>query len=149
MIFQQNDITRQILLKYLVEGTCQVSFTKVKDNSNRVLLCTLNPNTIPTKYSESVGKVLEPTLDEDLLPVWEVSEGKWKSFRISKVNMFRTEEELTKQDKSGPDIDSNQKQQIIDRKQKAMEQFQEKVQKQKEQAENARQYFKERNLDNG
>jgi hypothetical protein len=88
-------------------------------------------------------------LDEDLLPVWEVSEGKWKSFRISKVNMFRTEEELTKQDKSGPDIDSNQKQQIIDRKQKAMEQFQEKVQKQKEQAENARQYFKERNLDNG
>ncbi len=88
-------------------------------------------------------------MDEDLLPVWEVSEGKWKSFRISKVNMFRTEEELTKQDKSGPDIDSNQKQQIIDRKQKAMEQFQEKVQKQKEQAENARQYFKERNLDNG
>jgi len=115
VIFQQNDITRQILLKYLVEGTCQVSFTKVKDNSNRILLCTLNPNTIPTKYSESIGKVLEPTLDEDLLPVWEVSEGKWKSFRISKVNMFRTEE----------------------------------VQKQKEQAENARQYFKERNLDNG
>jgi len=149
VIIQQNDITRQILIKYLTEGICQVSFTKVKDNSNRVLLCTLNPNNIPTKYADSVGKTLQPTLDEDLLPVWEVSEGKWKSFRISKVNIFRTEDEMTKQDKSGPDINSDQEQQILDRKQKAINQFEERVQKQKEKAEEAKQYLKERNSNNG
>jgi 4-diphosphocytidyl-2C-methyl-D-erythritol kinase len=136
-------------MKYLTEGICQVSFTKVKDNSNRILLCTLNSNIIPTKYAESIGKTLQPTLDEDLLPVWEVSEGKWKSFRISKVNIFRTEDELTKPDKSGPDINSDQEKQLNDRKQKAINDFQERIQKQKEKAEEAKQYLKERNLNDG
>jgi hypothetical protein len=138
VIFQQNDISRQILLKYLVEGLCQVSFTKVKDNSNRILLCTLNPEDIPTKFSKSVTGVLGPTLDEDLLPVWDISEGKWKSFRISKVNMFRTEDELMKQDSSGPDIDSKQKTIIEERKKKAIKNFDDKILNLKNQAQKSR-----------
>lgn len=137
MIFQQNDINRQILLKYLAEGLCQVSFTKVKDSSNRVLLCTLNPDDIPTKFSSSVAEVFNPTTDEDLLPVWDISEGKWKSFRISKVNMFRTEDELLRPDSSGPDIDSKQKKLIEERKKKALE-LKDKISNLKEQAKESR-----------
>ncbi len=138
MIFQQNDITRQILLKFLAEGMCQVSFTKVKDNSNRILLCTLNPDTIPAKYSDATVKVFQSTSDEDLLPVWDLSEGKWKSFRISKVNIFRTEDELLKPDSSGPDLDSKQKKLIEERKKKALKNSQDKVSSLKEQAQRSK-----------
>jgi len=141
MIYEQNDITRQILLKYLAEGICQVSFTKVKDNTNRVMLCSLNPDMIPTKFSKAVGGVYQPTLDEDLLPVWDMSMGAWKSFRISKVNSFRTPDELTKQDKPGQDVESTQEKKIEERKKKVMETFHDRVQKQKDSAEKSKEDF--------
>jgi hypothetical protein len=122
-----------------MEGICQVSFTKVKDNTNRVLLCTLDPSKLPAKFLKSVEAIDKPVEDEDRLPVWDVSENKWKSFRISKVNSFRTEDELTKQDKTGPDTDSNQKQEIENRRKTAKQKFNEQVQKQKEQAQKSKQ----------
>lgn len=149
MIFQEKNINRQLLLKYLVEGTCQVSFTKVKDNTNRVLLCTLNPNTLPAKFIKAAETALKPSEDEDLLPVWDVIDNKWKSFRISKVNSFRTPDELTKQDKSGQDIDSKQSQELKARKEKAKKRFEERVQKQKEEAEQSKKNLEEaRNIIN-
>jgi hypothetical protein len=72
------------------------------------------------------------------LPVWDISEGKWKSFRISKVNMFRTEDELMKQDSSGPDIDSKQKTIIEERKKKAIKNFDDKILNLKNQAQKSR-----------
>jgi hypothetical protein len=149
MIFQEKNINRQILLKYLVEGTCQVSFTKVKDNTNRVLLCTLNPNNLPAKFVKAAETVLKPSENEDILPVWDVVDNKWKSFRISKVNSFRTPDELTKQDKSGQDIESKQSQGIKARKEKAKKTFEDRIQKQKEQAERSRKNLEEaRNIIN-
>lgn len=84
-----------------------------------------------------MAEVFNPTTDEDLLPVWDISEGKWKSFRISKVNMFRTEDELLRPDSSGPDIDSKQKKLIEERKKKALE-LKDKISNLKEQAKESR-----------
>lgn len=149
MIFQENNINRQVLLKYLVEGICQVSFTKVKDNTNRILLCTLNPGNLPAKFTKAAETVLKPSEDEDLLPVWDVVDGKWKSFRISKVNSFRTPDELTKQDKSGQDVDSKQSQELKARKEKAKKTFEDRIQKQREQAEESKKRLEEaRNIIN-
>ena len=149
MIFQENNINRQVLLKYLVEGICQVSFTKVKDNTNRILLCTLNPGSLPAKFTKAVETVLKPAEDEDLLPVWDVVDGKWKSFRISKVNSFRTPDELTKQDKSGQNVESKQSQELKVRKEKAKKKFEDRVQKQKEQVEQSKKKLEEaRNIIN-
>ena len=138
MIFQQNNIDRQILLKFLAEGICQVSFTKVKDNTNRVLLCTLNPDQLPAKFEKAIEGVFKPSIDEDLLPVWDVAEGKWKSFRISKVNSFRTPDELLKNDKPGPDVESTQKEILEKRKQKEKEKFEKRIQQQKEAAQKSK-----------
>jgi hypothetical protein len=91
---RQNDIRRPILQKYLLEGICKVVFEKVKDSSSRTLICTLKPELLPPKYTETIEKILAPAVDEDLLPVWDINEGKWKSFRISKIQAFSTTEEL-------------------------------------------------------
>lgn len=138
MILLQNNLDRQILLKFLAEGICQVSFTKIKDNTNRVLLCTLNPNQIPSSFAKTLGEIYKPVVDEDLLPVWDITDGKWKSFRISKINSFRTPDELTKNDKSGPDVDTSQKQEIVKRSQQAKNKFKEIIKKQKEAAQKSK-----------
>ena len=154
MIFQQNDITRQILLKFLTEGICQVAFSKMKDNSNRFLLCTLNPKDIPSKYSSSITKIIDPSanltnppIDEDLLAVWDISDGKWKSFRISRAFVFKTEDELLQHGKNDEKLTSKQKQIIEQRKRKKLleekrknkkKSFQDKVEELKEQAKESR-----------
>lgn len=144
MILQQNDISRPILQKYLAEGICQVSFTKVKDGTNRVILCTLNPDLLPNNFQKSLASVFQPTPDEDLLPIWDVTEGKWKSFRISKVNSFRTPDELKQQDRSGQDTDSKQKQVLEDRKKIAKEKSQKRKQVIQEQIKSSQETALER-----
>lgn len=142
MIFtKQQDMGRPILQKYLLEGMCRVIFTKVKDNSTRILLCTLNPNYLPKKYIEAIEDVLKPKVDEDLLSVWDVKEAKWKSFRISKVLSFSTEEELTEKKKDKEEahtVESKQKEELRKRKEKAEKLHEERVQKQKEQLNQAK-----------
>jgi hypothetical protein len=138
MILQQNNIDRQILLKFLGEGICQVSFTKVKDNTNRVMLCTLKADQLPAKFEKAIEGIYRPAVDEDLLPVWDVTEGKWKSFRISKIVSFRTPDELVNNDKEGQDVESSQKEILEKRKQTAKQSFEKRVQKQKEQAQKSK-----------
>ena len=82
--------------------------------------------------------VFNPVEDEDLVAVWDVTDGKWKSFRISKVNSFKTPDELTKNDKSGPDVDTAQKMEIVKRSKAAKDKLFETIQKQKKAAQQAK-----------
>lgn len=120
---------------------CRVIFTKVKDNSTRILLCTLNPNYLPKKYIESIEDVLKPKVDEDLLAVWDIKEAKWKSFRISKVVSFTTEEELKEKNKEKEEahtVESKQKEELRKRKEQAEKLHEERIEKQKQQINQAR-----------
>ena len=99
----------------------------MKDNSSRFLLCTLNPKDIPSNYSSSITKIIDPSanltnppIDEDLLPVWDISDGKWKSFRISRAFIFKTEDELLQHGKNDEKLTSKQKQIIEQRKRKKL-----------------------------
>ena len=53
---------------------------------------------MPPKYLQTVEKIFAPALDEDLIPVWDINEGKGKSFRISKIEVFSTEKSPKKKD---------------------------------------------------
>jgi thymidylate synthase len=121
---------------------CRVIFTKVKDNTTRVLLCTLNPNYLPKKYTQSIEEVLKPKVDEDILAVWDIKEGKWKSFRISKVVSFTTEEELVKKEQEEKEeahtVESKQKEELRKRREAAEKLHEERVAKQKAQIDQAR-----------
>lgn len=89
------DLDRQTLLKHLTEGICQVTFNKVKDNTSRTIYCTLEPGFLPAKYEESIGKIFsDTTTDQDIFPIWDMAEGKWKSFRLSRITLFVTADEL-------------------------------------------------------
>jgi hypothetical protein len=134
MLYQQNNISRMIIIKHLTEGICQVDFTKI-DGTNRKLYCTLVSGIIPSKYKESIEKTLTQTNDSDIVPVWDITEGKWKSFRISKINFFRSPDELKKQDKSGQDVESKTKETIEKEKSEALQESEKRSQSIKEQRE--------------
>jgi hypothetical protein len=117
-------LPREVLIKYLVEGICQTSFVKVKDGSTRVLYCTLHFSMIPTKFSKSLEKILNQNPpDPDILPVWDVAEGKWKSFRISKMVLMLTSDELKKENIKGFSVLSSSVERIKEAQKKSIERF--------------------------
>ena len=123
-----------------MEGICQVSFMKVKDNTNRVLYATLNLGLIPTKFNKSIEKIMtqEPS-DPDIIPVWDISDGKWKSFRFSKMVFFLTSDELVDEGSSGFNFMSSTANNIKKRRDESVEKFQERVDALKTQAQEAKQ----------
>lgn len=89
-VYHPHNITRDILLKNLSEGLCSVTFQKVKDNTIRTILCTLVMDAIPSKFEKTVTKIFDIPENPDIFPIWDVEEGKWKSFKISRMVEFRT-----------------------------------------------------------
>ena len=123
-----------------MEGICQVSFMKVKDNTNRVLYATLNLGLIPTKFSKSIEKIMtqEPS-DPDIIPVWDIADGKWKSFRLTKLVFFLTSDELVDDGSIGFNFMSSTASNIKKRRDESVEKFQERVDALKQQAQEAKQ----------
>lgn len=132
-------IGREDLIKFLVEGICQVSFIKVKDGSNRAIYCTLNSGFIPKQFGTSINNLFksQPN-DPDIMPIWDVVEGKWKSFRISKMNFFLTAEEFLDENKPGHSVPSTLRDILEKRKQSELEKFEQRVQNLKEKAKEAK-----------
>jgi hypothetical protein len=132
-------ITRDLLIKNLLAGICQISFTKVKDNTERTIYCTLNKSFIPTKYEKSVNRLLgEEVLDVDILPIWDVVEGKWKSFRISKSVYFITSDEMLEENKTAQNTQSKWAELTELRKKEIMENFKKRIEELKAQAKKAK-----------
>lgn len=136
-INQAKSLEKQILIKYLLEGICQTSFTKVKDNTTRTLYCTLQLDFIPAKYISTVEKILDTSIvsDPDLIPVWDVVDGKWKSFKISKIVYFLTADELVKENNVGYNVDSQTVNIIEQRRNEAIQRHKQRQKDLKDQAE--------------
>lgn len=129
-------VEREVLLKYLTEGICQISFTKVKDNTNRVLYCTLAFGLVPAQYTRTIEKLLvDSSMDRDLIPVWDVVDGKWKSFRISKLIYFLTSDELVKENITGYNVSSTNTKTLMQRRDDAVKQQREKAKSLREQSQ--------------
>ena len=127
------------MVQSLVKGICQVSFNKVKDNTTRSIYCTLEKGLIPSRFDKSIDKIFsDPSADADLLPIWDVAEGKWKSFRISKLIFFITPDELIKENTQAHNKVSTISQEMEERKKKLIEDFRARVAELKEKALAAR-----------
>ena len=140
MKFQNSQsITREILIENLTQGICQISFTKVKDNTVRRIYCTLNKSFIPTKFAPSVDKIFtEKSPDLDLMPIWDVTEGKWKSFKISKSIYFITSDELVKENKNSHSTVSKIAEETDAKKKQILEDFRKQVADLKRKAQEAK-----------
>ena len=125
-LYNQN-INREILLKLLSKGNCKVTFVK-SNNTTRTMLCTLNSDSLPGKYTKTLTSVLSENSNPDILPVWDVENGGWRSFKLSSVLVFKTIEE---EQKSGHEIISEQTQKLDTKKKNIKSSFDERVLQQK------------------
>jgi hypothetical protein len=132
MLLHKENLNRKTIIDFLKEKNCKITFNKVKDNTTRTILGTLNPSDLPERYNLSLDKVFsEDPYDPDIVPIWDIIEGAWKSFRISKIITFNVvDTELDK--KEGHRQKSNQQKVMEEKKQKEKEKFAERVQKSKQ-----------------
>jgi hypothetical protein len=72
------------LRSHLKFGPVTVTFTK-KDGSERIMKCTTNPTYIMFKEPASVESKREKKINEDVMPVYDMEAGHWKSFRWDSV----------------------------------------------------------------
>lgn len=132
-------LDRESLINFLVKGICQVSFIKIKDGTNRSIYCTLNYSFIPKQFENSLDSVITKTPnDPDLMPIWDVVDGKWKSFRISKMNFFITSDELVSENAKGHQIPSQIQEMMEENKKQIKIKFEERVETLKEKAQEAK-----------
>jgi hypothetical protein len=130
MSLYKNQATREILLNELIKGICKIVFIK-KDGSTRVAFCTLNSILIPSSFEDSITKIFLQDANPEIIPFWDVAQGKWKSFYVDKVELFITAEELKKQtpevlqsqkDDADKNIDGNELQDMDENTQDRIEQ---------------------------
>lgn len=72
------------LRSHLKFGPVTVTFTK-KDGTERIMKCTTNPTYIMFKEPASVESKREKKINEDVMPVFDMEAGHWKSFRWDSI----------------------------------------------------------------
>jgi len=93
---------------------------------------------LPAKYEQSIQKIYTEPSSDDIIPIWDMAEGKWKSFKLSRLTLFVTADELVKENKkafSGKSITQDQKEET---QKTIQEEFKARVQELKEKAEQAK-----------
>jgi len=134
---QKNQATRQILLAELTKGICKITFIK-KDGSARIAFSTLNSLLIPAHFEKSIQKIFLEDANQDIIPFWDIAQGKWKSFYVNSLENLVTAEELSKnspgthekqKDYMDNVTDANEMQQIIKNKNSNIEKEQRKSKK--------------------
>lgn len=72
------------LRSHLKYGPVTVTFTK-KDGTERIMECTTNPTYILFKDPVLVESKREKKINEDVMPVYDMKAGHWKSFRWDSI----------------------------------------------------------------
>ena len=70
------------LIEDLQKKILQVTFTK-KDGTTRVIKCTLNK--MYTEFTSPQGRKKLPKNNEEVIPVWDLENSAWRSFRLASV----------------------------------------------------------------
>lgn len=85
-MLDNKDINRSNLLKLLLqEEYLKILFKKSTTQTMRTMICTLYGNSIPTSFAKSIEATIKQNDNLDILPVWDIIKGKWRSFHISNI----------------------------------------------------------------
>jgi hypothetical protein len=71
------------MLDMLKNNVCSVIFEKA-DGSKREMHCTLMANQLPEAKEVKEDKTPR-AVNEDVIPVWDIDKGSWRSFRVDSV----------------------------------------------------------------
>lgn len=74
-------MNRDELKTILLGGVCDIRFTKV-DGTIREMRCTLKSDLVPAPEHKPESN---RTVNESVLPVWDLDKEGWRSFRIDSV----------------------------------------------------------------
>lgn len=87
------EFDKEAIKNKLRENICKVSFTK-SNGTNRVMNCTLNESFIDAENSGSKETTKKKKQNPDVLPVWDVDNEGWRSFRWDSLIDFSSERNL-------------------------------------------------------
>lgn len=94
-MLKREEINKISILDNLSKGICKVIFRKVTDGRYRSMMCTLNESYIPTKFETGVRQLLKMNKNDfDLIPVYDIIKGNWRSFYVNSIELFYTPEDL-------------------------------------------------------
>jgi bifunctional DNA-binding transcriptional regulator/antitoxin component of YhaV-PrlF toxin-antitoxin module len=83
---KREKLTKSEMTEVLKNHVCVVSFEKV-DGEFRKMRCTLMESYLPTIESSKGSPRIFP---DNVIPVWDIDKGAWRSFRVDKVLTFYT-----------------------------------------------------------
>jgi len=80
-------MTRDQMIETLQAGLMEVTFTKT-NGEERVMKCSLHKSFTASLTAE-VKKTNERAINEDVIPVWDIDKGAWRSFRLDSITSTR------------------------------------------------------------
>ena len=91
------DDDRAWLVSVLKLGSVEVTFTKA-DGTDRLMNCTLRKDLLPEReekesVSEKKESVDEKPKNKDLVIVWDLDKGAWRSFKLSTIKTVNFDSE--------------------------------------------------------
>ena len=78
---------RAILVEGLKRNVMRVTFTKV-NGDERVMRCTLHDSVLPEQPISEIKK----KENQDVLPVWDLDNSGWRSFRLDSIKEMKVVE---------------------------------------------------------
>lgn len=80
---------RDVMLKDLREMACEVHFKKVSTGDIRVMHASLRPDLLPDGVDTNyIKEQHEKEENKDVVVVWDLQKGGWRSFRVDSVIYF-------------------------------------------------------------
>lgn len=77
-------VLRDKVFKYLREGICEVTFTKV-NGERRIMPCTLKAELLPQKDQKELTFETLKDDNKDAISVWCTDAQAWRSFKLSNL----------------------------------------------------------------
>ena len=100
-MLNKKDINRPSILNMLIKyPNVEILFKKV-NGGTKTLHCTLMESAIPTNNHKSLGMIFTQQDNLNIIPVWDIIGGGWKSFRIENIISIEDPEEQNKKTDDG------------------------------------------------
>lgn len=75
-------------------GICKILFRKQTNGRFRAIYGTLNKSIVPGNHQRTLINALKSRENAEIIPIYDVKEGKWKSFYLKNVISFTTTDKL-------------------------------------------------------
>jgi hypothetical protein len=84
---EDDELLKYKLQELLKDNIVEITFTKV-DGTSRTMKCTLKNTLIPESFDNYQERSTTKKVSEYVLPVWDIENNGWRSFRIHNVTDY-------------------------------------------------------------